>query len=155
MDEKRVESCQVWRTKNRILSSRDDRGRILSSRDDRGRILSSTVKDEMSTVGSCSRVDWFIIFFDFQKLALCCRSGIFFYESNSKNSYIWLRARQRFPFQKSQGPSKINRFLKICKYLLFTSKNNRQKENTKEEKNVRPPKRANLFLTWSKEKQFF
>ena len=47
MDEKRVESCQVWRTKNRILSSRDDRGRILSS----------TVKDEKSTVGSCSRVD--------------------------------------------------------------------------------------------------
>ena len=62
-----------------------------------------------------------------------------------------------FPLKKSQGAKKWIHYLKICiklcKYLPLTSTNNRQKENSKFFYwFFRPPKWANLFLIWSKEK---
>ena len=64
-------------------------------------------------------------------------------------------AGQNYYFQQITEILKINMFLKICKYLLFTSKNNRQKENTKEKKMLGPQNGQICFWLGQRKSNFF
>ena len=63
----------------------------------------------------------------FRNWTHCWRSGVFLGVELQKSGRLAAHGQQRFNFQKTHGPYNI----KMCKYLPFTSKNNRQEENLK------------------------
>ena len=81
-----------------------------------------------------SRVEWYSTFCHVQKRALWCRSGTFLWVQFQKQNWRILPRAAKFHFKKITGTLKlIFNFWKICKYsyLSFSSKKNRQKENSK------------------------
>ena len=96
------------------------------------------------------RVEWYT-----QNLFAIFENGhyaadqVYFYDSNEKISAN-LDSRTRGKVLALRNHRDLNNvyfFLKTCRYLLFTSKNNRQKENLKYNiwKNCKAPKWAKLF----------
>ena len=94
--------------------------RILIWRQKGGRIVCCPVLDNGTKNVLCSKVVWFSTFFyNFRNWTHCCRLDKFVWVQFQKNGEVFI-------FIKSQGPKNLY-FLKISKYLPFTSKNSRQK----------------------------
>ena len=106
-------------------------------------------------LGQCSWVEeWFSVFCDFWKWTHCCRLAIFYKFNSKKKNCAWAA---KISLSKSHCDLKNEHFLlTICKYLPFTSKNNRHKENLGKPFCLNfilgPQKWAKLFLCRSKKK---